>query len=74
MDRYHITLNCAQWQMKQVGNDTAILTATTKQALIRLMRDYMRDKIGSVKIHKRDGRFQEERTYPRKYDPTASEG
>jgi len=29
----------------------------------------MNDKIGSVKIHKEDGKFQEERTYQRKNDP-----
>ncbi len=29
---------------------------------------------GSVKIQKIDGRFQEERTYPRKADPKRSKG
>jgi hypothetical protein len=28
----------------------------------------------TVKIHKQDGRFQEERTYPRKSDPPRSKG
>lgn len=28
----------------------------------------------SVKIHKMDGTFQEERTYPRKLDPYSPEG
>jgi Uncharacterized protein conserved in bacteria (DUF2188) len=29
---------------------------------------------GSVRIHKQDGRFEEERTYPRSRDPRASPG
>jgi hypothetical protein len=38
------------------------------------MREYMSNKIGSVKIHKEDGKFQEERTYQRKNDPKKSKG
>ena len=29
---------------------------------------------GSVRIHKQDGRFEEERTYPRRRDPRTSPG
>lgn len=34
----------------------------------------MSDKMGSVKIHKEDGEFQEERTYQQKDDPKNSKG
>ena len=38
------------------------------------MRDYMKDHEGSVKIHKENGEFQEERTYPRSKDPRITKG
>ena len=34
----------------------------------------MSDKVASVKIHKEDGKLQEERTYQRKDDPRKSKG
>lgn len=74
MNRYRITLDGSKWRMKQAGTHTTILTVATKRELILQMGEYMRDKIGSVKIHKCDGTFQEERTYPRKHDPIASKG
>ncbi len=36
------------------------------------MRDFMSNKTGSVKIHKEDGKIQEEKTYERKDDPPKS--
>lgn len=38
------------------------------------MRDFMSDKVGSVKIHKENGKIQEERTYQRKNGPTKTKG
>ena len=37
-------------------------------------KEYMNNHGGSLKIHKTDGKFQEERTYPRKKDPKKSKG
>ncbi|WKW43987.1 DUF2188 domain-containing protein [Kosakonia cowanii] len=74
MDNYHITKDGDKWKFQKEGNDRATKTADTKAEIIDKMRDYMGDKKGSVKIHTEDGKFQEERTYPRKDDPKKSKG
>ena len=74
MDNYHVTKDDDKWKLTKEGNRRASKTAATKQEIISAMREYMEDKIGSVKIHKEDGQFQEERTYPRKDDPRKTPG
>ncbi|HHQ4775507.1 TPA: DUF2188 domain-containing protein [Aeromonas veronii] len=74
MDNYHITKDGDQWKLKKEGNDRASIVADTKADLIDRTREFMSDKTGSVKIHKEDGKFQEERTYPRSKDPSKSKG
>lgn len=69
MDNYHITKKGDKWQFKKEGVDQPIHIADTKNEIIDFMQDYMKNHAGSVKIHKSDGKFQEERTYPRKVDP-----
>ncbi|MDP9569443.1 DUF2188 domain-containing protein [Kosakonia radicincitans] len=74
MDNYHVTKEGDKWKLQKEGNDRPSKTADTKAELITKMREFMSDKQGSVKIHKQDGKFQEERTYPRKGDPKKSKG
>ena len=74
MDNYHITKDGDRWKFKQAGSDRALKTAATKQEIIAEMRVYMRHRTGSVKIHKVNGRIQEERTYSRRADPRRSRG
>lgn len=74
MDNYDITHKNDKWKFKKQGAERAIKTGETKEEMIDYMRDYMTDKVGSVKIHKKDGTIQEERTYPRKADPKKTPG
>lgn len=74
MDKYHITKKDTQWKLTKVGIDKAVRVADTKEEIIKIMQDYMEDKTGTVKIHKEDGKIQEERTYQRKDDPKKSKG
>lgn len=74
MDNYHITKDGEQWKLKKEGADRASKVADTKEEIIKLTREFMEDKTASVKIHKEDGKFQEERTYQRKDDPRFSKG
>lgn len=74
MDNYHITKNGAQWSFNKQGTDRAIKNSQTKAEAIKHMQNFMEDKVGSVKIHKENGRIQEERTYQRKDDPRSSKG
>lgn len=74
MDNYHITKKGNQWQLKKEGADRAIKNSDTKVAAVQHMQEFMSNRIGSVKIHKQMGGFQEERTYQRKNDPRSSKG
>ena len=74
MDNYHVTKSGNQWKLKKEGAERASKTADTKQEIINQTREFMKDKTASVKIHKENGAFQEERTYQRKDDPSKSKG
>ena len=74
MDNYHITKKGDKWQFKKQGTERAINNSDTKTEAVSKMRDYMSEKIGSVKIYKENGRIQEERRYQRKNDPGKSKG
>lgn len=74
MDNYHITKDGKQWKLKKEGGSRASKTADTKKEIIQKTQKFMETNSGSVKIHKEDGKIQEERTYPRKNDPKKSPG
>lgn len=74
MDNYHITKDGDKWKLTRQGADRAAIVTDTKEDIIDKTRDFMIDKTASVKIHKEDGAFQEERTYQRKDDPHKSKG
>jgi len=74
MDNYHITKDGDKWKLKKQGAQRASKVAATKSGIIDQTREFMGDKTGSVKIHKENGRIQEERTYHRKDDPHESPG
>lgn len=74
MDNYHITKDGDKWKLKKEGRERASKTASTKAELIQETRKFMEDRTGSVKIHKQNGQFQEERTYQRGDDPKESKG
>ncbi|PHR90772.1 MAG: hypothetical protein COA78_34475 [Blastopirellula sp.] len=74
MDNYHITKDDDHWKLKKQGGSRATLIGGTKQQVIDKTREFMEDKTASVKIHKTDGKIQEERTYQRSDDPSESKG
>lgn len=74
MQNYHITKRAAGWVLTAEGQEYAILTAPTKAGIIVQTRAFAVGKVMSVKIHKLNGRIQEERTYPRSSDPRRSPG
>ncbi|WP_241117036.1 DUF2188 domain-containing protein [Achromobacter xylosoxidans] len=74
MDNYHVTKDGDKWKLTKQGNERASKVAETKQEILKATRDYMQDKVGSVKIHKAGGGIQEERTYPRAADPKKTRG
>jgi hypothetical protein len=74
MDNYHISPTEKGWELKKEGATRASKTASTKDEILNLATEYLDGKTASLKIHKADGVLQEERTYPRKADPTKSKG
>ena len=76
MDSFHLTFNKENknWKFQKEGGKRPLKNAKTKSEMIEFMKQYMSKKKGSVKIHKQDGKIQEERTYPRSADPKKSKG
>jgi len=72
---YHITKTDSGWQGKLENGERASVVGTTKEEVkketIELAK---RQGNSSVIIHKENGQFQEERTYPRSSDPHPPKG
>ncbi len=52
-----------EWRLRKAGSNRALVKADTKEIAILEMRGYMNTHEGSVRIHKANGRIQEDRTY-----------
>jgi len=74
MQNYDVTKKGDHWSFKEEGAKRSIKNSETKAEAIDHMRDFMSNRTGSVKIHKENGRIEEERTYPRSADPRKSRG
>jgi hypothetical protein len=73
MKNYHLTPNGNRWDFKEEGGAVISAYDTKSQALDGARRTVEREG-GSLKIHRADGTFEEERTYPRSEDPVKSPG
>lgn len=74
MENYHINPTDQGWELKKEGATRASKTAATKEEVLKLATAFLEGKTASLKIHKGDGVLQEERTYPRKADPSETKG
>ena len=74
MDNYHISATDSGWELRKQGATRASKTAATKDEMLQITAAFLEGRTASVKIHKKDGTLQEERTYPRSADPSRSEG
>ena len=63
------------WEGHREGKHQALARGVTKKEVVSEMIKVAKNhQPSSLKIHKIDGRFQEERTYPRSTDPGRSKG
>lgn len=64
------------WKLQEEGAQRAIRRFPTKGDATAggVLADALGAKGGSVRIHKTDGKIQEERTFPRDKDPKGSPG
>lgn len=74
MDNYHLTHDDDGWKLKREGAERATKRFDTKEEGMDFSKKFMRKHSGSLKIHKKDGEIQEERTYPRSADPRRTPG
>ncbi len=65
-----------KWVLENDKTNRTIKTFATKEKATAggVLKKAVGEDGGSVKIQKLNGRFQEERTFPRKKDPRESEG
>ncbi len=72
---YHVTKTNEGWQGKLEGGKKASVTGDTKAEVMKKTIEIAKNQErSSVIIHKTDGKFQEERTYPKKSDPYPPKG
>ena len=75
---YHLTRDKKRggWQLEKDGSDRARARFETKADALKggALKGAVGRDGGSVKIHKQNGRIQQERTYPRGRDPKSSKG
>ncbi|WP_337968049.1 DUF2188 domain-containing protein [uncultured Flavobacterium sp.] len=73
---YHVTKTEDGWKGELENGKRASVIGTTKeevvQKTIEIAKNY--DGNSNVIIHKKDGKFQEERTYPKSSDPSQTPG
>lgn len=74
MTNYHVTKQSNGWGLKKEGAQRATKVTSTKSEMMEHIKGGFTSGSTSVKIHKENGRFQEERTYPRSSDPSSSRG
>ncbi|WP_409029329.1 DUF2188 domain-containing protein [Gracilimonas sediminicola] len=78
MDNYHLSKKDGNWRLKKEGASRAskVFEGSNKNEATRKSASTLRNRgsASSLKIHKENGRIQEERTYPRKADPRKSKG
>lgn len=72
---YHVTKTDDGWQGKLEGGQRASVKGETKAEVLKQTIELAKNQeSSSVKIHKTDGKIQEERTYPKSTDPFPPEG
>ncbi|WMI70077.1 DUF2188 domain-containing protein [Mangrovimonas sp. YM274] len=76
MKNYHLVHDNGVYKLKQENAQRASkIIDTNKQEAIKVSKEFIQNQGGgSLKIHKNNGGFQEERTYPRSIDPKQSKG
>lgn len=72
---YHVTKTTDGWQGKVEKAQRASVVGETKaEVMAKTISIAKKQSSASVKIHKANGRIQEERTYPRNADPFPPKG
>lgn len=72
---FHVTKDERGWVGRQEDKHRPMAKGATKKEVVsEMIRVAKRHQPSSLKIHKVDGKIQEERTYPRSADPVRYKG
>lgn len=80
MKNYHVVFGMHDfqegWILKEEGASSTLIFSNSKEGLIKEAAAFLNlmGEPASMKIHDKEGKFQEERTYPRSADPTKTKG
>ena len=76
MDNYHLIKDGENWKLRKENSQRAskVFEGTKQEAIKKSAQFLQGNQGGSLKIHKTDGKFQEERTYPKSKDPKRTKG
>jgi hypothetical protein len=77
MENYHLIPAPEGWKLTMENSARTVDVFRTKEDGIQSCLKIITERdhgIGSLKIHRVDGTFEEERTYPRSADPVESPG
>ena len=76
MENFHLVHDNGVYKLKRENAQrVSKIIKTNKVEAIKTARDFVQNQGGgSLKIHKNNGGFQEERTYSRANDPKKSKG
>ena len=71
METYHLVPSQGGWQLEKQGHARGIEIFATKREALEFSTAHVRKNTGSLKIHKENGQFEEERTYSTEIDPSS---
>lgn len=76
MKNYHLIKDGENWKLKgEKSKRASKVFEGNKEDAIKQSAQFLKgNEGGSLKIHKTNGRIQEERTYPKANDPSESKG
>ena len=76
LPKYTLSKDDDKWKLKSDANNRTVKTFETKSDATKggALSGALGAAGGSVRIHKENGRIQEERTFPRAADPKRSKG
>ncbi|HLV12616.1 MAG TPA: DUF2188 domain-containing protein [Trueperaceae bacterium] len=64
MRQYHVMPTRYGWELRERGGGVSVHTAATRDEAIRFAQELVGGRGASVAIHDRDGRIEDERTFP----------
>jgi hypothetical protein len=74
-EHFYVTKSDEGWVGRREGKNHPMVKGSTKKEVVsEMIRVAKHHQPSSLRIQKMNGKFQEERTYPRTSDPSTSRG